>query len=289
MRIQRLLQVLSGIAWTISIVLFLAVSPSCASAQGAQNNIGEGTFVGIPVYVYSNLSIDAMYNGDAYTDEDSAVYYAFYPGTYWIELESILNETNQFPLYDIITTDASSVGDTSLNMYFSAGANASYDLNAKGNVCYQGDPYVVCDDIVDVNSHVSTVSGSGGGDPNNPPPPNTCNNPPNIDSNDPSYGNPGDSGTMTIYGENLTNLDGSPGSISYWSDTLCVGPFYIGSQEYCTSTGDYTNYVTFGNALGNVETITVPYYIDPNAPEDLGSIVVQTGCGTAYGPDFNIP
>jgi hypothetical protein len=97
--------------------------------------------------------------------------------------------------------------------------------------------------------------------------------PPNIDSNDPSSGTAGDSGTMYIYGENLTNSDGSAPSVSFWSDT----------------SNNYSDEVQFNNVqVVDPEDITAQYSIQSGTQSDLGSVVVQTDGGTAYGPDFNI-
>lgn len=91
---------------------------------------------------------------------------------------------------------------------------------------------------------------------------------PNIDSSAPSSATAGDNNvTINIYGENLTNSDGSPASLGFWPN----------------------GQVTFNNVQAiNSGQLTATYSIDPSVTPVLGGISVQTDGGTSYGPDFEI-
>ena len=108
---------------------------------------------------------------------------------------------------------------------------------------------------------------------------------PSIDSTSPSAITDGDYATMTIYGENLLNSDGSPGSIEWVSD----------EDVYCTDyesgvDGCFSDEVTFGiDSWDPYGTwITVSYYVYNTGYNDIGSVVVDTDNGWSFSPDVDV-
>ena len=102
---------------------------------------------------------------------------------------------------------------------------------------------------------------------------------PEVDSVSTGELDEGSSGTLTIYGDNLSNSDGSCGGVGWWS---YIYPYsYVGlSVDSCDPGGTW---------------ITVDYsvdyiYIDGQYWDDLGTVEVSTDGGDSggSGPDIDV-
>jgi hypothetical protein len=177
---------------------------------------------------------------------------------YDIELESdlyIYQSGSQFD-YSSATDDSDAlaqVGDVAI-------PDQKYTAEGVTSFCVGGfynglsmDEGANCEVLGDLGAEVDTGAGQ-----------------PNIDSTNPSYGTVGDNNvSMSIYGENLLNSNGSPPNISY--------------------SGDSNAGITFSNIQANgTGEVDLTYSIASSASSSLIDILLYTDGGTAMGPDFNI-
>lgn len=146
--------------------------------------------------------------------------------------------------------------DVSVSVYGTGSTGNTYQVSAAGQSCLSGfdmwgDYEYGCSDVDDIS--LSLYAGPAA---------------PNIDSSDPSGGTVGDSRvSITIYGENLTNLDGSAASLGF----------------------SPSGQVSFDNvAVVDSGTLSATYSIDCSVTPVLGAITAQTDGGSGQGPDFTV-
>jgi len=105
--------------------------------------------------------------------------------------------------------------------------------------------------------------------------------------------------TMTIYGSNLLNSNGSPGTVSYWSD-ICSDATPVDSYGDCAVPGEgysslvsftvvsYDPYGTWIQVSYSAGVIPISCGLGYRVGNDLGSAVVETDGGTGFSPDIAV-
>jgi hypothetical protein len=186
--------------WIALVVITSGRTSRVAHAQGEEYSYDSYDGYGPAVELYTDLDIDYWLDLDAYSETycngcDSDEDYEY-------EMESalVLNESGQF----VENQESEDYDYTSTEIWLTADPGQYYEAEGFGAYCafdYWGDSD--CYTLDEADEWVETIP-----------------LPPNIDSLDPSTGSPGDSGTMTIYGENLLDMGGAWPTVSAYPEGL---------------------------------------------------------------------